>query len=200
MPATSQLPWLAARHIAPLAQIGDCGVGRWALAHITQAAGEDAYARVCACVYMCILPLVLRPAAGSRRSIRSRNFRFLGQIRRRGRRSVEQVKFRVLPPTSSHQGALPSPDWLLCEARGAGGRETKIDMLAGAERCFFLFLVGLSRDVPRGYDDEQFGDPSSLRWSVGQTGRWSGRNGRPGDAGLSVMDGFHWGGYAIGTN
>jgi hypothetical protein len=44
------------------------------------------------------------------------------------------------------------------------------------------------------------GDSFSLRWSVGESGRWSGRNGRPGDAGPSVMDGFHWDGYAIGTN
>ncbi len=35
---------------------------------------------------------------------------------------------------------------------------------------------------------------------VGRAGGRSGRSIRPGDAGPSVMDGFRWGGYAIGTN
>jgi len=65
----------------------------------------------------------------------------------------------------------------------------------------------IERDVARGYDDDQIGRwgllfATSLRSSVGQVklAEWSERNGQPGDAGPSVMDGFHWDGYAIGTN
>jgi len=130
------------------------------------------------CVYVYIALWFLRPAAGSRRSIRSRNFRFSGGEWREcesvSEKEIASEVFSIL----YHWNIVAYEQYSSCKG---------IEQQARGSCCSLFFWSTMSNLTCE-----------RRTWLVGVVGRGraggrSGRSRRPGDAGPSVMDGFHWG-------